>query len=101
MYLIWVPIDKQKTFKYDLVQPIDNTATVVPGPLIQPLVPEPVLDGVDVVRCGCCGRPFTESDKTSWVMKRFNWSLNELKNGWLKDRTGETVWNWLIGMSKK
>ena len=100
VYLIWIPTNKQKNFKYDLVQPIDNTATVVPMPLIQPLEPEPVLVDVGVVRCGCCGRSFTESDKTSWVIKRFNWSLNELKNGWLKDRTGETVWKWLTDMSK-
>jgi len=100
VYLIWVPTNKQKTFKYDLVQPIDNTATVVPGPLIQPLVPED-LPEFNAVRCGCCGRPFTESDKSSWVIKRYNWALNELKNGWLKNKTGETVWSWLVGMTEK
>lgn len=100
VYLIWVPTNKQKTFKYDLVQPIDNTATVVPGPLIQPLVPED-LPEFNAVRCGCCGRPFTESDRSSWVIKRYNWALNELKNGWLKNKTGETVWSWLVGMTEK
>ena len=34
-------------------------------------------------------------------MQRYLWSLNELKNGWLKTKMGDTVWSWLIGMSKK
>lgn len=100
VYLIWVPVNQEKTFKYDLVQPIDNTATVITKPLIQPLNPE-YLPEFNSVRCGCCGRPFTEGEKSSWVIKRYNWALNELKNGWLKNKTGETVWSWLVGMTEK
>jgi len=101
VYLIWVPTNEQDTFKYDLVQPIDNTATVIPKPLIQPITGGEDLQDYNPVRCGCCGREFTEKDKSSWVIKRYNWALNELKNGWLKNKTGETVWSWLVGMTEK
>jgi hypothetical protein len=99
--LIWVPVGQEEVYKYDLVQPIDNTGTVVKPqkPLIE--IPDPIqLDG-ELVRCGCCGREFTANDKKSWVMKRYQWSLNELKNGWLKNKTGLDVFGWLVGMSKK
>jgi hypothetical protein len=101
--LIWVPLNQEKTFKYDMVQPIDNTATVVKPqkPLIKIPDPDPILVEEEPVRCGCCGREFTANDKKSWVMKRYKWSLNELKNGWLKNRTGLDVFGWLVGMSKK
>jgi hypothetical protein len=99
--LIWVPVGQEEVYKYDLVQPIDNTGTVVKPqkPLLE--IPDPIqLDG-ELVRCGCCGREFTANDKKSWVMKRYQWSLNELKNGWLKNKTGLDVFGWLVGMSKK
>jgi hypothetical protein len=99
--LIWVPVGQEEVYKYDLVQPIDNTGTVVKPqkPLLE--IPNPIqLDG-ELVRCGCCGREFTANDKKSWVMKRYQWSLNELKNGWLKNKTGLDVFGWLVGMSKK
>jgi hypothetical protein len=101
--LMWVPLNQEKTFKYDMVQPIDNTATVVKPqkPLIKIPDPDPILVEEELVKCGCCGREFTPNDKKSWVMKRYKWSLNELKNGWLKNRTGLDVFGWLVGMSKK
>ena len=101
VYLIWVPVGQQRDFQFDLVQPIDNVAVVLPRPpikIIKPVNPDP---GYEIQRCGCCGRPFTKEDKYSWVMQRYLWSLNELKNGWLKTKMGDTVWSWLIGMSKK
>jgi hypothetical protein len=101
VYLIWVPVNKQQDYQFDLVQPIDNTATVVTMPLIQPIKSQEPKPGDEMARCGCCGRPFQMDDKYSWVMKRYLWSLNELKNGWLKNRTGDIVYNWLISMSKK
>jgi hypothetical protein len=101
VFLIWVPLNQEKTFKYDMVQPIDNTATVVnpQKPLID--LPDPIQFDAELMRCGCCGREFTEKDKASWVMKRYKWALNELQNGWLKNKTGLDVFGWLIGMSKK
>ena len=101
--LIWVPLNQEKTFKYELVQPIDNTGTVVnpQKPLIKLTDPEPIPGESEMGRCGCCGREFTASDKKSWVMKRYNWSLNELRSGWLKNKTGLDVFGWLVGMSKK
>jgi hypothetical protein len=101
VYLIWVPINKQQNYKFDLVQPIDNTATVLPLPLKEPIKPNLDPDEFDMVRCGCCGREFTQKDKYSWVMKRYLWSLTELKNGWLRFKTGQIVHDWLVNMSKK
>ena len=101
VYLIWVPLNQQRDFQYDLVQPIDNVAVVLPQPPTQVLKPVNPDPGYEIQRCGCCGRPFTKEDKYSWVMQRYLWSLNELKNGWLKTKMGDTVWSWLIGMSKK
>jgi hypothetical protein len=103
VYLIWVPEGKQRDFQYDLVQPIDDVRVVLPQPPISTIVPvQPDPDfSTKIERCGCCGRPFTQNDRYSWVMQRYNWSLNELKNGWLKTKMGDTVWSWLIGMSKK
>ena len=101
VYLIWVPVGQQRDFQFDLVQPIDNVAVVLPKPPISSIKPVNPDPGYEIQRCGCCGRPFTKEDKYSWVMQRYNWSLNELKNGWLKTKMGDTVWSWLIGMSKK
>ena len=101
VYLIWVPVGQQRDFQFDLVQPIDNVAVVLPQPPTQVLKPVKPDYDFEIERCGCCGRPFTKEDKYSWVMQRYNWSLNELKNGWLKTKMGDTVWSWLIGMSKK
>ena len=101
VYLIWVPVNQQRDFQFDLVQPIDNVAVVLPQPPTQVLKPVNPDPGYEIQRCGCCGRPFTKEDKYSWVMQRYLWSLNELKNGWLKTKMGDTVWSWLIGMSKK
>lgn len=101
VYLIWVPLNQQRDFQYDLVQPIDNVAVVLPQPPTQVLKPVNPDPGYEIQRCGCCGRPFTKEDKYSWVMQRYLWSLNELKNGWLKTKMGDTVWSWLVGMSKK
>ena len=101
VYLIWIPVGQQNDFQFDLVQPIDNVGVVLPKPpisTIKPVNPDP---GAEMERCGCCGRPFTQNDKYSWVMQRYLWSLNELKNGWLKTKMGDTVYSWLIGMSKK
>ena len=101
VYLIWVPVNQQRDFQFDLVQPIDNVAVVLPQPPTQVLKPVNPDPGYEIQRCGCCGRPFTKEDKYSWVMQRYLWSLNELKNGWLKTKMGDTVWSWLVGMSKK
>ena len=101
VYLIWVPVGQQRDFQYDLVQPIDDVGVVLPKPPISTIVPVNPDPGYEIQRCGCCGRPFTKEDKYSWVMQRYLWSLNELKNGWLKTKMGDTVWSWLIGMSKK
>ena len=101
VYLIWVPVGQQRDFQFDLVQPIDNVAVVLPKPPISSIKPVNPDPGYEIQRCGCCGRPFTKEDKYSWVMQRYLWSLNELKNGWLKTKMGDTVWSWLIGMSKK
>ena len=101
VYLIWVPLNQQRDFQYDLVQPIDNVGVVLPKPpisTIEPVNPDP---GYKIERCGCCGRSFTKEDKYSWVMQRYLWSLNTLKNGWLKTRMGDTVYSWLMEMSKK
>jgi len=101
VYLIWVPVNKQQDYQFDLVQPIDNVGVVLPQPPTQVLKPVNPDPGTEMARCGCCGRPFTKEDKYSWVMQRYLWSLNELKNGWLKTKMGDTVYSWLIGMSKK
>lgn len=101
VYLIWVPVNKQQDYQFDLVQPIDNVGVVLPKPPISSITPIEPDDDFKIERCGCCGRPFTQNDKYSWVMKRYLWSLNELKNGWLKTKMGDTVYSWLIGMSKK
>ena len=103
VYLIWVPVGQQQDFQYDLIQPIDNIRVVIPRPpikIIKPVQPNPGFS-IKMERCGCCGRPFTQDDQSSWVMQRYYWSLNELKSGWLKTKMGDTVWSWLIGMSKK
>ena len=103
VYLIWVPVGQQQDFQYDLIQPIDSIRVVIPRPpikIIKPVQPNPGFS-IKMERCGCCGRPFTQDDQSSWVMQRYYWSLNELKSGWLKTRTGDIVWSWLIGMSKK
>jgi len=101
VYLIWVPVNQQQDFQFDLVQPIDNVGVILPQPPTQVLKPVNPDPGYEIQRCGCCGRPFTKEDKYSWVMQRYLWSLNELKNGWLKTKMGDTVWSWLVGMSKK
>lgn len=101
VYLIWIPVNKQQDYQFDLVQPIDNVGVVLPKPPISSIKPVNPDPGYEIQRCGCCGRPFTQEDQSSWVMQRYNWSLNELKNGWLKTKMGDTVWSWLIGMSKK
>jgi len=103
VYLIWVPVGQHNDFQYDLVQPIDNVRVVLPKPPISTIVPVGPDPGfsIKIERCGCCGRPFTQNDRYSWVMQRYNWSLNELKNGWLKTKMGDTVYSWLLGMSKK
>jgi hypothetical protein len=101
VYLIWVPLNQQQDYQFDLVQPIDNVGVVLPQPPTQVLKPVNPDPGTEMARCGCCGRPFTKEDKYSWVMQRYLWSLNELKNGWLKTKMGDTVYSWLIGMSKK
>ena len=103
VYLIWVPVGQQRDFQYDLIQPIDSIRVVIPRPpikIIKPVQPNPGFS-IKMERCGCCGRPFTQDDQSSWVMQRYYWSLNELKSGWLKTKMGDTVWSWLIGMSKK
>jgi len=101
VYLIWIPVNKQNDYQFDLVQPIDNVGVVLPQPPTQVLKPVNPDYDFKIERCGCCGRPFTQNDRYSWVMQRYNWSLNELKNGWLKTKMGDTVWSWLINMSKK
>jgi hypothetical protein len=104
VYLIWVGEDKKEDrLKYDLVQPIDNTAVAVkPVPIKVPVVlPEEERGTGSYTRCGCCGRDFTDNDKKGWVMDRYKWALNELKNGWLRSKPGTTVWEWLTNMSKK
>lgn len=100
VYLIWVGEGKKvEKLKFELVQPIDNTAVAVNPIGVKPII----LDegGGSYGRCGCCGRDFSDKDKTGWVMDRYNWALNELKNGWLKSKPGTTVWEWLTGMSNK
>lgn len=103
VYLIWVPVNKKQEYKFDLVQPIDNVGVVLPQPPTQVL--KPVTPRKEVVEsienCGCCGRLFTQNDKNSWVMQRYLWSLNEIKNGWLKDKTADTISDWLRSMSAK
>ena len=104
VYLIWVGEGKkEEKLKYELVQPIDNTAvTVRPLPVKPIILPdEGDTEGGTYVRCGCCGREFTDKDRSGWVMDRYRWALNELKNGWLKSKPGTTVWEWLTGMSRK
>ena len=103
VYLIWVGEDKKEDkLKYELVQPIDNTAVAVKPIPIKPIVlPEKEKGTGSYTRCGCCGRDFTDSDRNGWVMDRYMWALNELKNGWLKSKPGTTVWEWLRNMSKK
>ena len=101
VYLIWVPEGKQRDFQYDLIQPIDDTRTILPQPPISTIVPVNPGFTFKIERCGCCGRPFTQNDQYSWVMQRYLWALNELKSGWLKTKMGDTVWSWLINMSKK
>jgi hypothetical protein len=100
VYLIWVPVNKQNDYQFDLVQPIDNVGVVLPQPPTQVLKPVNPDPGDEMVRCGCCGRPLLD-DKYSWVMQRYLWALNELKSGWLKTKTGDTVYSWLVNMSKK
>jgi hypothetical protein len=100
VYLIWVPVSKQNDYQFDLVQPIDNVGVVLPQPPTQVLKPVNPDSGDEMVRCGCCGRPLLD-DKYSWVMQRYLWALNELKSGWLKTKTGDTVYSWLVNMSKK
>jgi len=100
VYLIWIPVNKQNDYQFDLVQPIDNVAVVLPQPPTQVLKPVSPDPGDEMVRCGCCGRPLLD-DKYSWVMQRYLWALNELKSGWLKTKTGDTVYSWLVNMSKK
>ena len=103
VYLIWVGEGKKEDkLKYELVQPIDNTAVAVKPIPIKPIVlPEKEKGTGSYTRCGCCGRDFTDSDRNGWVMDRYMWALNELKNGWLKSKPGTTVWEWLRNMSKK
>jgi len=101
VYLIWVPVGQQNDFQYDLIQPIDDTRTVLPQPPISIIKPVNPRFTFKIERCGCCGRPFTQNDQYSWVMQRYLWALNELKSGWLKTKMGDTVWSWLINMSKK
>jgi len=101
VYLIWVGEDKKvDKVKYELVQPIDNTAVAVKPLPIKPTI-LPIEQEGDLTVCGCCGRAFTDKDKTGWVMDRYLWALNELKNGWLKSKPGTTVWEWLTSMSRK
>jgi hypothetical protein len=100
VYLIWVPVSKQQDYQFDLVQPIDNVGVVLPQPPTQVLKPVNPDPGDEMVRCGCCGRPLLD-DKYSWVTQRYLWALNELKSGWLKTKTGDTVYSWLVNMSKK
>jgi hypothetical protein len=100
VYLIWIPVSKQQDYQFDLVQPIDNVGVVLPQPPTQVLKPVNPDPGDEMVRCGCCGRPLLD-DKYSWVMQRYLWALNELKSGWLKTKTGDTVYSWLVNMSKK
>ena len=101
VYLIWVPVGQKNDLQYYLVQPIDDTRTVLPQPPISIIKPVNPGFSFKIERCGCCGRPFTQNDQYSWVMQRYLWSLNELKSGWLKTKMGDTVWSWLINMSKK
>jgi hypothetical protein len=60
VYLIWVPVGQQRDFQYDLVQPIDNVAVVLPQPPTQVLKPVKPDYDFEIERCGCCGRPFTQ-----------------------------------------
>lgn len=95
----------ENDFIYTMVQPIDNTATVVQPIKKQIKVPDEerilVVDKSQIVRCGCCGRNFSDNDKKSWVMERYLWTINQLTNEWLKNKTGVDVAKWLQGMAKQ
>lgn len=105
VYIAFQKEGEEKEFVYDMVQPIDNTATVVEPIKKQIKVPDEEkilnIDKSKIVRCGCCGRNFSENDKKSWVIERYLWTINQLTNEWLKNKTGVDVAKWLQGMSKQ
>jgi hypothetical protein len=104
VYIAFSKIGEEKEFVYDMVQPIDNTATDVQPIKKSIKIPdeEKILkvDKSKTARCGCCGRNFSENDKKSWVMERYLWTMNQLTNDWLKDQKGKEIAKWLQGMDK-
>lgn len=105
VYIAFREEGEEKEFVYDMVQPIDNTATVVKDPIKKKLIipdEEKILD-IDkskIVRCGCCGRDFSANDRKSWVIERYLWTINQLTNDWLKNKTGVDVAKWLQNMAR-
>jgi outer membrane protein OmpA-like peptidoglycan-associated protein len=104
VYIAFSPIGEEKEFVYDVVQPIDNTATDVQPIKKSIKIPDEEkilnIDKGKIVRCGCCGRNFSESDRKSWVIDRYLWTINQLTNDWLKNKTGVDVAKWLQNMAK-
>jgi hypothetical protein len=104
VYIAFSPIGEEKEFIYDVVQPIDNTATdVEPIKKSISITDEEKVLNIDkskITRCGCCGRNFSETERKGWVMDRYLWTINQLTNDWLKNKTGIDVAKWLQKMSK-